>query len=108
MSMTPMKYRLLAAVVCTAFSFMAIRISWDLKSPLLITAWVSYLLILLFWVRRNCAPTPLLIAGTALGLACVLGSYFLGLLLAFPAIALMLHVIRCSFRTKASDRASMH
>ena len=100
-----MKWRLFAAVVCTAFSFTAIDVSWTTKSPLFIAAWVAYLLILVFWVRSNCAPKILLIAGTLLGVASVVGSYFVGLMWAFPAIALMLHVILCSFRTKAPNLA---
>jgi formate-dependent nitrite reductase membrane component NrfD len=103
-----MKYRLLAAVVCTAFSFMAIKLTFIMKSPLFIlfiAAWAAYLLILFFWVRSNRAPRALLIAGTLLGVVSVLVSFFTGLLLAFPAIALMLHVIWCSFRAATPDIA---
>jgi hypothetical protein len=99
-----MKSRLLAAIVCTAFSFMAIKISWSIKSPLFIAAWAAYLLILFYWVKSNRAPKALLIAGTLLGLASVLASFFVGLLWALPAIVLMLHVIWCSFRAQGSTR----
>jgi uncharacterized membrane protein len=98
-----MKYRLLAAIVCTAFSFMAIQMSFIIKSSLFIAAWAAYLLILFFWVRSNRAPKALLIAGTLLGVVSVLVSLFTGLLLAFPAIALMLYVIWCSFRSATPD-----
>jgi hypothetical protein len=100
-----MKYRLLAAIVCTAFSFMAIQMSFVMKSPLFIAAWAAYLLILFFWVRSNRAPRALLIASTLLGIASVFESYFVGLLWAFPAIALMFHVIWCSFRAATPDIA---
>lgn len=95
-----MKYRLFAAVVCTAFSFMAIKMSWAAPSLLFIAAWIAYFSSVFFWVRSNRAPKFLLIVGTLLGCASVLGSYFVGLLWAFPAIMLMLHIIWCSFRTR--------
>lgn len=95
-----MKYRLLAAVICTAFSCMAIAFSFSMKQPLFIAAWGAYLLILFFWVRDNQAPKALLIIGTLLGVISLCASYFVGLLWAFPAVALMLHVIKCSWRAK--------
>lgn len=94
-----MKYRLCAAIVCTALSFMAIKMSWAGQSPLFIAAWIAYFSSVFFWVRSNRAPRLLLIVGTLLGSASVLGSYLVGLLWAFPAIMLMLHITWCSFRT---------
>lgn len=100
-----MKYRLFSAVVCTAFSFMAIAASLDMKAPLWLAAWGAYLIILIFWIKNNRAPMMLLVVGTVLGLASVISSpFFIALLWALPAIALMLHVIKCSL--PISSRAS--
>lgn len=94
-----MPYRLLAALVCTAASFLALEASWSVKAPLWMAAWAAYGLILGFWIVRNRAPKGLMIGGTLLGLASVLTSpFFIALLWALPAIGLMLHVLRCSFR----------
>ena len=89
--------RLIASMVCTGFSFIAIEASFDMKNPLFIASWVFYFSILLFWVRDNSAPKPLLILGTIFGSISVVFSVFIGLLWAFPAIALMIHVIKCSY-----------
>ena len=102
-----MKYRLLAAIVCTAFSFMAIHMSFSIGSPIFIAAWVAYFLIIYFWVKTNRAPKSLLIAGSLLGLVSVIGSYFVGLMWAFPSIALMSHVIWCSYRAVAPNISVM-
>ncbi|MDR3158293.1 MAG: hypothetical protein LBU11_04635 [Zoogloeaceae bacterium] len=84
---------------------MAIQFSLIMESPLFIAAWAAYFLILFFWVKSNRVPRVLLIAGALLGIASVLESDFFGLLWAFPAIALMFHVIWRSFRTAAPDIA---
>ena len=102
-----MKYRLLAAIVCTSFSFMAIHMSISIGSPIFIAAWVAYFLIIYFWVKTNRAPKALLIAGSLLGLVSVIGSYFVGLMWAFPSIALMFHVIWCSYRAVSPNISYM-
>lgn len=99
-----MLYRLLAAVICTAFSWLALAASWRTQTPLWLAAWAVYLLILGFWIKDNRAPKPLLLLGTLLGGVSVLTSPFLlALLWALPAIGLMLHVLRCSWRAPAAD-----
>lgn len=97
-----MKYRLLAATACTAFSSRAIAASLSMKAPLWIAAWVAYLLILCFWVQSDRAPKALLVVGTSLGVVSAISSPFLiALLWALPSVGLMLHVIRCSLRNGA-------
>ena len=100
-------YRLLAALACTAFSWLALAASWRTQTPLWLAAWAVYLLILGFWIKNNRAPKPLLLVGTLLGGLSVLSSpFFIALLWALPAIALMLHVLRCSWRAPAATRAA--
>ncbi len=62
-----MKIRLLAAVICTAFSFFASGMSL------------------------------VLMTSTVLGAIAMLTSMFMGLVWAFPAVLLMLHVIKCRY-----------
>lgn len=99
-------YRLLAALACTAFSWLALAASWRSQTPLWLAAWAVYLLILGFWIKDNRAPKPLLLVGTLLGGLSVLTSPFLiALLWALPAIGLMLHVLR-SLATRAAHSAA--
>jgi hypothetical protein len=100
-----MKYRLIAAILCTVPSFMALGISLKINTPLFISTWAIYFLILFFWVKNNCAPKTLLIIGTVLGVTSVVLSNFVALLLAFPSIALMVHVIKCSFFPLTPNKA---
>lgn len=101
-----MPYRLLAALACTAFSWLALAASFRSQAPLWLAAWVLYALVLGFWIKDNRAPKPLLLIGTLLGGLSVLTSPFLlALLWALPAIALMLHVLRCSWRAPAKAEA---
>ena len=72
--------------------------------PLFIAAWGMYFLILFFWMKNNSAPKALLIIGTILGVVSVVVSNYAGLLLAFPSIILMLHVIKCSFVPQAPNK----
>lgn len=93
-----MKLRLCTAVVCTAFSFLAIYAAFRMDAPLWQAAWLAYAVILGFWVRQGRAPRWLMAGGTTLGIASVLTSpYLVALWWAAPAVLLMLHVARCSF-----------
>lgn len=100
-----MKHRLIAATLCTIPSFLALLISQKMGSPLFISAWGMYFLILVFWVKNNCAPKALLIIGTIFGVVSVVVSKFTGLLLAFPSVMLMVHVIKCSFFPQAPNKS---
>jgi hypothetical protein len=93
----PMIIRLMTAIICTCFSFMAISFSLMGYAPVLLVAWGVYFLILYFWVKHNRAPKALVIIGTIVGIIAVVFSYFSAFFFAFPAIALMLHVIKCTF-----------
>ena len=100
--------RLTAAIMCTGFSFMAIEFSFETKNPLFIASWIAYFLILIFWVRNNSAPKPLLILGTIMGSFSIVISMFIGLLWAFPAIVLIIHVIKCSYFTVTPRAAEVN
>jgi hypothetical protein len=107
-----MKYsllRFLAAIVCTGFSFMAIDISINPiifnKTPLFLASWCFYFVILCFWVKDNRAPKVLVIVGSILGVISVFASFFGALILAFPSVALMLHVVKCTFWSRPSYKA---
>jgi hypothetical protein len=91
------------AIVCTAFSCIALWISFLGKVPLWITSWVMYFVILYFWIRYNRAPKALLIVGTSMGIISIISSSFLALIFAFPSIVLMFHVIKCSFFSVSSN-----
>lgn len=92
-----MKYRIIAAILCTGLSFMAIGLSLKIAFPLFIPAWVLYFFILFYWVRDNRAPKILIFIGAVVGALSVVLSAFTAILWAFPSIVLMLHVIKCSF-----------
>lgn len=92
-----MKYRLIAAILCSSLSFMAIGLSLKIAFPLFIPAWVVYVLILFYWVRDNCAPKALVVVGSFVGILSVVLSGFTAVFWAFPSIVLMLHVAKCSF-----------
>lgn len=76
---------------------MAIDMSLKIAYPLFIPAWVLYFIILFFWVRDNRAPKALVIIGAITGVLSVVFSLFTAIFWAFPSIALMLHVAKCSF-----------
>lgn len=99
-----MKYRIIAAILCTAPSFLALFATQKMGEPLFIAAWGMYFLILYFWVKNNYTPKILLIIGTILGVVSVVLSNYAGLLLAFPSIMLMFHVIKCSFVSQAPNK----
>lgn len=103
--------RLIIAICCTALSYMGLAtafVGWTLyKSfnisptqdpffylfPLLwAAAWVAYFLILLFWIKNGYAPKPLMIIGTTLGTLSII-PFPLGVILALPAIILMIYVL---------------
>jgi hypothetical protein len=67
-----MKYRLIAAILCTSLSFMAIWLSLKIAFPLFIPAWALYVLILFYWVRVNHAPKTLVAIGAIIGALSVL------------------------------------
>ncbi len=102
-----MYYRLLAALVCTGLSFMALWMSFQMPSLLWFAAWAAYIAIVFFWVRDNRAPRWLMVIGTLLGVTSVCMSLFMALFLASPAIGLMLHVLWCSFRPPAARVTSI-
>lgn len=92
-----MKFRFIAAIICTSLSFMAIGLSLKIAFPLFIPAWALYGLILFFWVRDNHAPKALVVIGLLVGTLSVVFSAFTALFWAFPSILLMIHVAKCSF-----------
>lgn len=95
-----MKHRFFTAVLCSSFSYMAILLSLNIAFPLFIPAWSLYFLILFYWVRDNRAPKALVVIGFVVGVCSVVFSMFMAIVLAFPAIILMLHVAKCSFWPK--------
>ncbi|WP_444914624.1 hypothetical protein [Microbulbifer sp. TRSA007] len=95
-----MKYRLITAILCSSLSFLAIGVSLKIAFPFFIAAWILYFLILFYWVRDNRAPKALVVIGTVVGVLSVVFSAFIAIFWAFPAIALMLHVAKCSFWPK--------
>lgn len=76
---------------------MAIGMSLKIAFPLFIPAWVLYVVISFYWVRDNRAPKVLVVIGGVVGILSVVFSAFTAIFWAFPSIALMLNVIKCSF-----------
>ena len=100
------KLRLLAAITCTAFSFMTgiSALAIPPMLPLWIAAGMVYLFILYFWVMTNSVPKAILLIGTVLGAILIVCSpYFIALPMAAPSIMLMLRIIVCSFRARTLD-----
>jgi hypothetical protein len=95
-----MKHRFFTAVLCSCLSYMAIWLSLKIAFPLFIPAWSLYFLMLFYWVRDNRAPKALVVIGFVVGVCSVVFSMFLAIILAFPAIILMLYVAKCSFWPK--------
>jgi hypothetical protein len=83
---------------------MAIWLSLKIAFPLFIPAWALYVLILFYWVRVNHAPKTLVAIGAIIGALSVLFSTFTAIFWAFPSIALMLHVTKCSFWPKTPNK----
>ncbi len=75
-------------------------LSLNIAFPLFIPAWSLYCLILFYWVRDNRAPKALVVIGFVVGVCSVVFSMFMAIVLAFPAIILMLYVAKCSFWPK--------
>ena len=99
-----MKYRLIAAILCTGLSFIAIGLSLKIAYPIFIPAWLLYFSILFYWVRDNRAPKALVVIGAVVGFSSVLFSALTAVLWAFPSIAIMLHVAKCSFWPKKTTK----
>jgi len=102
-----MKYRLVAAIVCTASSFIGLVFSFTTPfiNPLWVASWAIYFVILYFWIKDNRAPKALMITGTIMGVISVVSSIFYALFFVFPSIALMIHVIKCTFFSKPPNIA---
>lgn len=100
-----MKYRLIAAILCTALSFMAIWMSFKIAFPVFIPPWAIYISILFYWVRDNRAPKALVVIGAVVGVLSVVFSAFTAIFWAFPSIALMLHVTKCSFWPQTPNKS---
>ena len=64
-----------------------------------------YFAILYFWIKDNRAPKALMITGTIMGVISVVSSIFYALFIVFPAIVLMIHVIKCTFFSKPQNIA---
>lgn len=83
---------------CTLGSSIGIIFSFVLQSKLFMAAWVAYTLIALLWIKNNRVPKPLMLIGTALGLASIAwGNFWAPLWTTGSAIACMLHVLKCTF-----------
>lgn len=84
---------------------MAIGLSLKMAFPLFIPAWALYVLILFYWVRDNRTPKALVAVGAIVGVLSVLFSTFSAIFLAFPLIALMLHIAKCSFYPQTPNKS---
>lgn len=61
-------------------------------------AWVAYAIIALLWIKNNRVPKPIMLIGTALGVSSVIwGNFWAPLWATGPAIACMLHILKCTF-----------
>ena len=82
---------------CSIWSIMGIIVSFATQNKLFMAAWLAYAVIALLWIKNNRVPKPIMIVGTLLGVASVIWGNLWVALWVGPAIACMLHILKCTF-----------